>query len=95
MLPIHWSARAIDELDEIIAYISRFNPDAAERLQMRIESVVLPLAEHPHLYRASERFDGLREIIAHPNYLVFYRIRKDRIEIVSVAHARRNFPIFP
>jgi len=95
MLPIHWSARALDELDDIVAYIAQFNPDAAERLHIRIESVVLPLANNPFLYRASERWHGLREIVAHPNYLVFYRVLEDRIEIVSVAHARRNFPISP
>lgn len=32
-----------------------------------------------------------REIIAHPNYLVVYQIT-DRIEIVSILHARQEYP---
>ena len=32
-----------------------------------------------------------REIIVHPNYLVIYRLT-DRIEILSVLHARQQYP---
>ncbi|WP_122297207.1 MULTISPECIES: hypothetical protein [Pseudomonas syringae group] len=31
---------------------------------------VLPLSEHPYLYAISDRVPGMREIVAHPNYLV-------------------------
>jgi plasmid stabilization system protein ParE len=34
----------------------------------------------------------LRELVAHPNYIVLYRVTTTRIEIVNVVHARRNFP---
>ena len=33
MLPLRWSAKALDELDAIAAYIALFNPAAAEQLQ--------------------------------------------------------------
>ncbi|WP_210160690.1 type II toxin-antitoxin system RelE/ParE family toxin [Bartonella vinsonii] len=36
---------------------------------------------------------GLREIIAHPNYLILYRVTARKIEIVTVAHAHREFPL--
>ncbi|WP_375638275.1 MULTISPECIES: type II toxin-antitoxin system RelE/ParE family toxin [unclassified Bartonella] len=52
------------------------------------------MAEHPYLYRQSEKVLGLREIVAHPNYLIFYRVAAHQIEIVAVVHARREFPIF-
>jgi len=52
MLPLRWSAKALDELDAIAAYIALFNPAAAEELQALIEASVLPLSEHPYLYRA-------------------------------------------
>lgn len=48
--------------------------------------------EHPYLYPPSERVPGQREIVAHPNYLVLYRVAATRIEIVNVVHARRQFP---
>ena len=40
----------------------------------------------------SNRIPDLRELVAHPNYIVLYRVTATRIEIVNVVHARRNFP---
>ncbi|HCF3424996.1 TPA: type II toxin-antitoxin system RelE/ParE family toxin [Pseudomonas aeruginosa] len=57
-----------------------------------LEASVLPVSEHPYLYRQNERTPGLREIIAHPNYLVLYRVAESHIEVVAVVHARREFP---
>jgi len=36
---------------------------------------------------------GHRDIVAHPDYLVFYRVLADKISIEMVAHGRRNFPV--
>jgi len=50
------------------------------------------LAEHPYMYKFSERKPGWRQIVAHPNYLVFYRVLADRVQIEMVAHARQQYP---
>ena len=91
-LPIYWLESADDDLNHIITYIAQHNMFAAERMWDRFRSCVLPLAEHPYLYRASDRVPGLREIVAHPNYVILYRVAEIRIEIVGVVHTRRNFP---
>jgi toxin ParE1/3/4 len=52
---------------------------------------VLPLAEHPFLFRPG-RVPGTRELVAHPNYIIVYRVLVDRVEIVSVLHARQLYP---
>jgi len=92
MLPIVWLASARDDLRQIITYIAHENPSAARNMKQRLEASVLPVAEHPYLYRQSERVPGLREIVAHPNYLVLYRVAETRIEVVAVTHARREYP---
>ena len=92
MLPILWRASARDDLAEIIGYIALENPPAARRLKRLLEASVLPAAEHPYLYPQSERLPGLREIVAHPNYLVLYRVTAACIEVLTVIHARREFP---
>lgn len=53
---------------------------------------VEPLSEHPYLYKASERVPGCREIVAHPNYIVIYRVSMQAVEILRVLHARRQYP---
>jgi toxin ParE1/3/4 len=77
---------------EIIRYVANVNPMAARRLRKRLMDSVLPVSEHPYLYRQSELVPGLREIVAHPNYVVYYRVAMSCIEVVNVVHARREFP---
>lgn len=91
MLPIVWRASARDDLSEIIRHIAAEDPPAARRLKRLIEEAVLPTAQHPYLYHKSERIPGMREIVAHPNYIVLYRVAAF-IEVVAVVHARREFP---
>jgi len=93
MLPIIWTAQAREDLREIVRYIAKDNPTAARRMRKLLEDSVLPLREHPLMYRQSQRMPLCREIVAHPNYLVFYRVAEDCIEVVNVVHGRRNFPV--
>nr|WP_298168737.1 type II toxin-antitoxin system RelE/ParE family toxin [uncultured Pseudomonas sp.] len=91
MLPIVWRKPASTSLLEIIRYIANEDPQAARRLKERLESAVLPLSEHPYLY-PSGRVPGTREIVVHPNYVLIYRIAAECIEVVSVLHARQEYP---
>jgi len=91
MLPIVWRATARDDLLQIIRYIANEDPKAARQLKERLESAVLPLAEHPYLYRFG-RVPGTRELIAHPNYILVYRVAADAVEVVNVLHARQQYP---
>jgi toxin ParE1/3/4 len=92
MLPIFWLEAADEDLASIIDYIGQYDVHAAERMWLRLRACVLPLSDHPYLYPISERVPGLREIVAHPNYIVFYRVTSQAIEIVNVVHAREQFP---
>ncbi|MFI8744906.1 type II toxin-antitoxin system RelE/ParE family toxin [Pseudomonas sp. NPDC077186] len=91
MLPIVWRASARADLAEIIRYIADQDPQAARRLLDQLESAVLPLAEHPYLYR-SGRVPGTRELVVHPNYVLVYRVAVDCVEVVSVLHSRQEYP---
>jgi toxin ParE1/3/4 len=92
MLPVIWRAMARANLTTIIRFVANENPLAARRLRVLIEAAVLPIAEHPYLYR-SGKIPGTRKIIAHPNYMVVYRVLADRIEIINVVHTRCEYPI--
>lgn len=91
MLPIVWRAPAREQLAEIIEFIARDNPAAARVLKERIESVVLPLSQYPYLYPTG-RVAGTRELVAHPNYLLVYRVSSAHVEILAVLHTRRQYP---
>jgi len=93
MLPIIWLESADEDLEVIVQHIGQYSVSAAERMWWRLHDSVLPVAQHPYLYRASERIPGLREIVVHPNYIVLYRVAETRIEVVNVVHSRREFPL--
>jgi toxin ParE1/3/4 len=91
-LPIIWRASARNDLAEIIRYVANVNPIAARRLRQVLMESVLPVSEHPYLYRQSQTVPAMREIVAHPNYMVYYRVTATCIEVVNVIHTRREFP---
>jgi len=91
MLPIVWSEVALNDLDEIAAFIAQHDFNAAMRIQDRIEDSVKPTAMYPYMFRIG-RLEGTREIVAHPNYIVVYRVLADMILVTGVVHARQQYP---
>lgn len=86
---VEWRAQARADLLTWVSYIADDNPDAAQKLKNSIESKIDKLPDHPKLYKRSSRAPGLRELIAHDNYIVLYRESPDVIEIVALVHARK------
>jgi toxin ParE1/3/4 len=91
MLLVKWHEEARTDLLEIMAFIAERNEQAALDLHERIERSVEHLPDHPYLYKPSLRQAGTREIVVHPNYIVFYEVT-DTIIILAVTHARERFP---
>jgi len=93
VLAVFWSKNARNDLRQIVSYIAKDSPAAARRMRERLQQAVLPAAEHPLMYRESERVPGTREIQAHSSYRIFYRVAEHHIEVVRLAHVRRRFPL--
>lgn len=86
-----WTNNAARDHDDIIAYIADHNPAAAERMRALFNRYATQLTEFPEIHRPG-RISGTREAVVHPNYLLVYRIEPDAIRIVSVLHARQQYP---
>lgn len=91
MLPVLWRAEAQADLAAILEFIADRNPQAALALYDAVERVVSQLPHHPYLYRLG-RVSGTRELVAHPNYIVVYRVAVTSIEVISVLHSRQQYP---
>ena len=91
MLPIQWKVEAQEDLTAILTYIAQRNQPAALQLYNDIDHAISRLPCHPHLYR-SGRVSGTREMLAHPNYVVVYRVEASAIEILAVMHTRQRYP---
>ena len=88
---VEWNPAARVELWTILDFIGDRNVSAAQDLYEAIEDATQALPQHPYLYRHG-RVAGTREIVVHPNYIVVYRASASFIEILSVLHARQQYP---
>lgn len=91
MHKLAWKKQARADLLEIVQYIAQDNPDAAEKLADEIEAKAAKLRENPKLFRVGRK-RGTRELVAHPNYLIIYRIQGETIEILRVKHTAQQWP---
>ena len=89
---IVWSPRAIAHLADLRAYIARDNPNAAGRIAATLLAAVERLTELPNLGRPG-RVGGTRELVVPDTpYVIPYRLRGDRLEIIAVFHGRQKWP---
>lgn len=91
MLSLIWSESAVQGLEDIVEYIAERNEPAAARIKAMAETCAERLPQFPFMYRAG-RVAGTREAVIHPNYILIYRVLTDTVEVVSVIHARREYP---
>ena len=87
-----WSRRAIRHLVKLRDYIAGDSPDAAADVATRILAAIRNLERFPNLGRPG-RLSGTRELVV-PNtpYIIPYRIRRGRIELIAVFHGRQRWP---
>lgn len=91
-MTVVWSPRAVGHLADLRAYIAQDNPAAAGRVAETILVAVERLVEFPNLGRPG-RVTGTRElVIPGTAYVIPYRLRGDRLEIVAVFHGRQRWP---
>jgi len=87
-----WSPRAIGHLADVRAYMARENPGAAARTATRLLDTVDRLAALPNLGRPG-RVSGTRELVVPDTpYVIPYRVRGERLEIIAVFHGRQRWP---
>ncbi|HEX7709706.1 MAG TPA: type II toxin-antitoxin system RelE/ParE family toxin [Sphingomonadaceae bacterium] len=86
-----WLESALEDQDAILDYIAERNEGAARKLQSEIDACSQRLLDFPFMYH-SGRAPGTREALAHPNYILIYRVQDDLIEIVNLVHARQQYP---
>lgn len=86
------------DLEDVVRYVARHDPDAAARLGYELITRAEGVAAFPEIGRVVPEFrdPNLREVICR-SYRVIYRLRvgDHRIEIVRFWHGARGFPTIP
>jgi plasmid stabilization system protein ParE len=86
-----YTEEALENLDEILAYIASNYPTVYEAFQSRLQSVVKRISEWPGSAQEVAERPGVRVVplIRYP-YKVFYRNTGSVIEILYIHHAARE-----
>lgn len=89
---IRWLRKALLNIDEEATYIAADDEAAARLVVGRIFEAVEQLSEHPGAGRPG-RVPGTRELVVrNTRYILPYRVRGDRIEVLRLFHASRRPP---
>lgn len=90
-MKIIWSPRARSDRMRIFQHIVEDNFSAAGQLDQSFDILAIGLLAFPQQGRPG-RLKGTRELVAHPNYIMVYRLRPSEIEIVRIIHAAQRWP---
>ena len=91
-MKIIWTPRAIGHLIRLRAHIGKDSDEDAARIASRILRAVDLLAAYPEIGRPG-RIPGTRELVVPDTpYIIPYRVRKERLELVAVFHGRQKWP---
>ena len=93
---IEYSEESRQDLIQIKRYI-KYNlqePETAQKLILKIKNEINNLKNNPKKYSIIDddiiKKFKIRKLIV-SNYIIFYRIRKDDIEIVRIMYGKRNW----
>ena len=86
-----WTRAASVHRQEIRDRIKRDNPVAAKALNKLLREKANRLIDHPELGRPG-RVPGTRELVAHPNYIIVYKVIGGEVRVLRVLHAAMAYP---
>lgn len=88
---VRWLRGAERSLESIADYIAQDNIRAADELIDRVREAGQHLAEYPFMGRPG-KVNNTRELVVLANYIVVYRAKEARIDILRVMHVARRWP---
>lgn len=85
-----WSTKATKELFDILEYwnLNNLSKTYSNNLYQKIQINIKYIAENNFIGKPSD-VEGVRVVVI-SNYLLFYQISENRIEILSLFDGRRN-----
>jgi len=91
-MKIIWTRRAITHLTALRAHIGKDSEQSAARVAQRILDAVELLQTQPEMGRPG-RILGTRElVVSNSPYIIPYRFRQGRLELIAVFHGRQKWP---
>lgn len=89
---VRWTRLAVDDLEQAADYIGRDSPSYAQAVVRRIFSSAQSLKTFPERGAVVEELEdqAIRQIFV-SGYRIIYMIQTERLFVLGVIHARRDF----
>lgn len=86
---VRWAESALDDIDQIVQYVGRFNPAAARRVAQALLDAGESLCRFPTRGRIGGASET-RELVAVWPYVIVYELTVEAVHILRVWHGARN-----
>ena len=89
-----WTPKAEKQWDKILLFYCQRNGSKtySNRLNEEVHRKLDTYCRNPKLGQKTQR-KGIRRCIVDRKFAVFYRTKRDAIEVVAIVDARRNVPL--
>ena len=91
-MKVVWSRRAIHHLVALREYIEKDSEQNAALVAKRILKAVDLLQAQPEIGRPGRVFGTRELVLAQTPYIIPYRVRRGRLELLAVFHGRQKWP---
>ncbi|XOV92057.1 MAG: type II toxin-antitoxin system RelE/ParE family toxin [Bacteroidota bacterium] len=90
-LKIEWSPRSEKEYLNLIDYLLKeWGEKSATKFSDRLQNVLSDISKKPQIYPSTERRKDVRRCVVSKQISLYYRIKKDRIEIITLFDNRQS-----
>lgn len=88
---IRWTDHALFELSETVKYLEE-NWTEKELIQFAnaVDNTVEIISRHPEIYPVSNKKRKIRKAVVDKNNIIYYRVVKDSIQILSVFGTKQD-----
>ena len=91
-MKVVWSRRAVRHLVHLRQFIEKDSDQNAAPVASRILNAVDLLQLHPEMGRPG-RIVGTRELVVPDTpFIIPYRVRRERLELIAIFHGRQKWP---
>ena len=91
-MKVVWSRRAIRHLAHIREYIEKDSEQNAVLVAERLLEAVSLLQTHPEMGRPGRELGTRELVVPQTPYIIPYRVRRERLELIAVFHGRQKWP---
>jgi len=89
---VEWTKTALESLKSIAEYISKNDEHQAKNFIQQLHAKIKKLEAFPNLGKGGRVF-GTRELSVHKNYLVIYRLKDGKLQIIRIHHTKQKLKL--